>query len=331
MKKITSFLLVGIFGFLLFSSFNTTDKRIRNNDPINEYEVLVKYLEANGNFINNPSTPSLIYASELKENIKNTKYLILDIRSKSWFEYGHIKNAKNVEGPKLLDYFEKNITPSNYDKITIICYSGQSAAHYAGLLRIAGYNNVYSLNWGMSSWGSEFSNDFWTKNSSNTYANKLETISSSIPQSNEFPTIKTGKTEAKDILKERLKIAFAKPYKEHIVKADAVFENPSDYYIVDYVNENVYNFGHIKGSYWFQPNKSLSSTTNLYNLPASKKILINSLSGQSGAYTVAYLEILGYDVYNLGYGLNSYMNKILVEKNWDGFSPKQINEFPVVE
>ena len=40
---------------------------------------------------------------------------------------------------------------------------------------------------------------------------------------------------------------------------------------------------------------------------------------------------LGYDAYNLGYGANSYMNANLNSKGWNGFSAKEINNYPVVE
>jgi hypothetical protein len=33
----------------------------------------------------------------------------------------------------------------------------------------------------------------------------------------------------------------------------------------------------------------------------------------------------------LAYGSNSFMNKTIVEKGWDGFSAKEIKNFPVVE
>ena len=55
------------------------------------------------------------------------------------------------------------------------------------------------------------------------------------------------------------------------------------------------------------------------------------MTGQSAAYIVAYLNILGYDVANLAYGANSYMNEQLIEKGWNGFSEKEIKNFPVVE
>ena len=58
----------------------------------------------------------------------------------------------------------------------------------------------------------------------------------------------TGKTTGEEILKERITKAFTKPYKEFIVKTDTVFKNPDKFYIVNYINEEKYNLGHIEGA-----------------------------------------------------------------------------------
>lgn len=327
MKKISSYLSLLFIAVFLLSSFKSNAQE----NASTEFDKLVQYLEANGNFINSELAPAIILAPEIKDNVKNKKYLVLDIRSEDWFVYGHIQNAVNIEASELLNYFETKITPANYDKITIVCYSGQSAAYYAGLLRLAGYNNVYNLKWGMASWNPEFATNYWTKNSTNAFADKLETTLNPLPEKGATPTITTGKTEGKDILKARLKEAFAKPYKDFIVKAELVFENPSEYYTSNYTTEEKYNFGHVPGAVRYQPSNSLSSTADLFTLPTSKKILVSCETGQSAAYAVAYLQVLGYDVYNLGYGANSYMNTILTEKGWNGFSAKETHNFPVVE
>ena len=124
---------------LLISSFKEPNTNSYNNlNPPNEFETLLSFLEANRNFINTDAAPALIPADEVKKNLKNPKYHIIDIRSASWFEYGHVKNAVNVQPADLLNHFENNIVPSDYDKIVLICYSGQSASYFSGLLRIAG-------------------------------------------------------------------------------------------------------------------------------------------------------------------------------------------------
>lgn len=329
MRKFITFSSLLITLFVILSSFETNQKTF--NNPPTEFELLIQYLEENGNFINSEAAPALIEASELKDLLKNKNNLVLDIRSEAWFEYGHIKKAVNIKSADILDYLETKINPADYEKITIVCYSGQSAAYYAGLLRLAGYNNVYSLKWGMSSWSEEFAENIWIKNTANDLTSQLETSANTMSEKGEYPTLTTGKIDGKEILKQRIKDAFVKPYKEFIVKVPAACETPTDYYIVNYTNEETYNAGHLKGAIKYTPNKCLASTTNLATLPANKKILINTITGQEAAYAVAYLHVLGYDVYNLAYGNNSYMNKVLEEKGWDAFSSKEIKNLPIVE
>jgi rhodanese-related sulfurtransferase len=328
MRKIaTYFVLLFVAAFTL-SSFGKVE--ITNDNPPTEFELLVQYLEENGNFINTLS-PAIIKADEIKENLKNKKYLVLDIRSEAWFEYGHIKNAKNVKGPELLNYFNNDITPADYDKITIVCYSGQSASYYTSLLRLYGFDNVYSLKWGISSWDSELAARYWGKNSIDNAEATLETTANPMPEKGTaMPVLSTGKTDAQEILKTRIEEAFAKPYKEFIVKSPDVFADPAALFIMNYVNKERYDFNHIKGAVQYEP-KSLSTDANLFTLPTDKKILVACDTGLSAAYVVAYLHVLGYEVGNLAYGSNSYMNSTLVEKGWNGFSEKEVKDYTLVE
>lgn len=330
MKNLTSYLApLFVIAFLL-NGYNINSQT--NLETTNsEFEVLVEYLETNGDFINSDFSPALISSDEVKKNIKNPKFLIIDIRSESWFDYGHIKNASNISTANLLSHFETEINPADFDKIVLTCYSGQSAAYYTSLLRLAGYSNVYSMKWGMSSWRVDFAENAWLKNADNSFADQLQVEVNLKPEKGTHPALITGKTEAEEILKVRLENAFATPYKEYIIKSPVVFENPENYYIVNYWDEDKYATGHITGAVQYEPNASLSSTTDLYTLPTDKQVLVYCATGQSAAYVVAYLNLIGYDAGNLAYGANSFMNKTLKDQDWNGFSKKEVNMYPVIE
>lgn len=331
----TNFLYLFVFlipaTFIMSGFMNKTNSK----DPIPtnsaETKMLIDYLEANGNFINSNTSEVIISSDDVKKNMKNEKYLLVDIRTKTWFDYGHIKGAVNVEPVNLLTHFQGQITPGNFDKIVIICYSGQSASYYASLLRFAGYNNVYSMKWGMSSWREDFAANAWSKNLGDAQAGKLETTGNPTPAKGDYPSLSTGKTDGKDILNDRLAIAFAKPYKEMTVEAKDFFVNPDQYFIANYADAAVYNYGHIKGSVHYTPFKSLSAAGDLSTLPTDKKVVVYDNTGQVAAHVVAYLHLLGYDVANLAYGNNGFMNKEMVKMGWDGFSAKEIGMNPVVE
>ena len=329
MKKPSNFLIaLFISASVMLSSFANTNNP--NVNPPDEFETLVEYLEANVNFLQEELP--LVMADEVRKNLKNAAYHVIDIRSDSWFEYGHIKNAANVKAADLLNYFENTISPSDYEKIVLVCYSGQSAAYFSSLLRIAGYDNVYSMKWGMSSWREDFAENSWLKNIKNEFADKLETTENIKPEVGEHPTLSTGKIEAKEILKARLAELFAKPYKEFIVKSPEVFETPENYFVVNYCgSKENYTNGHVPGAIQYKPGESLLSTSDLYTLPTDKRVLVYETTGQKAAYVIAYLNVLGYKTGNLAYGQNSFMNDMLNDNGWDAFTKKEINMYPVIE
>lgn len=333
MRKLSIILVLLVLpALILTSSFNAPSTNPTNgSNPPNEFEELLSFLESNRDFINTDAAPALITAEEVKKNLKNPKYHIIDIRSASWFEYGHIKNAVNIQPTDLLNHFENSIVPSEYDKIVLICYSGQSAAYFTGLLRIAGYDNTHSMNWGMSSWRVDFAENSWLKNTSDDFSTKLEQTVHEKGNKGNIPEMSTGKTDPESILKARLEIAFATPYKESIVKSSDVFENPNNYYIIDYNGSDRYALGHMPNAVQYDPQGSLSSTQDLLTLPTDKRILVYGPTGQETAYVVAYLNVLGYDTGNLAYGSNSFMHKSLKENNWEAFTKKEVNMYPVIE
>ena len=299
-------------------------------NPPDEFDTLLGYLESNSNFIGDEVFP-IIEAEEVKNNLKSPKYHVIDIRSESWFEYGHIKGAKNLKAEDLLSYFESGFVPADFEKIVLVCYSGQSASYFTGLLRIAGYNNVYSMKWGMSSWREDFAKDSWLKNVNNDYASKVETTENAKPVNDSHPVLNTGKSDPKDILKARLVELFKVPYKEFIIKPADVFETTNNYFVINFTEKENYDSGHIAGAINYLPGSSLTAQTDLLTLPTDKKIVVYDATGHKSAYVVAYLNVLGYNTGNLAYGANGFMNANLKSQHLDVFSKKTINMYPVIE
>lgn len=333
MKKTKSFLIVLFIAMATFYSgfSNVANITVQPNlDPPDEFGILLEYLESNSNFINDGAFP-IVNADEVRKNLKNPKYHVIDIRSESWFEYGHIKGAKNLEAENLLSYFESTINPEDYEKIILICYSGQSASYFSGLLRIAGYNNVYSMKWGMSSWREDFAENAWLKNIGDNNDSKIETTESSKPTGNNHPKLNTGKSDPKDILKSRLTELFKVPYKDFIIKSDDVFENTNNYFVVNYTKKENYDLGHIAGAMNYTPGTSLTSKTDLFTLPVDQRIVIYDATGLKAAYVIAYLNVLGYNTGNLAYGANAFMNNQLKQQKMDAFTKSDINMYPVIE
>jgi len=128
----------------------------------NSADILI-YLESQGDFINSQSMPSLITSVEVFNNPSDK--IILDVRSASEFASGHIQNAINILPSDLFNYVK---TQDPNKTIVIVSLSGQSASYYAGLLRLAGFSNIFALKFGIASWNMNFANIWINANQSIT-------------------------------------------------------------------------------------------------------------------------------------------------------------------
>ena len=295
------------------------------NEP--EIDVLLKYIKNSGDYINSKGVPNMISSENVNDNLSN--YFIFDLRSHQEYIDGHIDGAVNVKASEILDYLDKNVSASDYDKLVIACHTGQSASYVTSILRLVGYNNAYAMKYGMSAWNKSL--DKWSKQISNKYATKLETKENTKGAKMLFPIIKTGQTCGAQILEARAKTVLNTPFKKLKINADRAFSD-SSFYIINYWPKDKYSLGHIPGAIQYTPKQDLSDTTFLNTLPTDKKILVYAYTGQNAAFTIAYLRLLGYNAFTLGLGANSFMHKTLVDKNWYGFiATEKVNNFRLVK
>jgi len=124
---------------------------------LNSTAELLVYFETLGDFPNSNLAPAVISAEEVYANISN--YSIVDVRDNPDFITGHIEGAVNVQKDSLYDYI-KNLNHNLYTKVVLISTNGHRSAYYTCLLRLAGFNNMYTLNFGMASWNIAFA-DKW--------------------------------------------------------------------------------------------------------------------------------------------------------------------------
>ena len=88
-----------------------------------------------------------ITADELLPNI--TEWNIVDIRDVNAFGQGHIPGAFHLTNDNVYDYIHEHdfSTP-----LVVVCYVGNSSRGAAEVLSNSGFENVYSLDGGMSFW-----------------------------------------------------------------------------------------------------------------------------------------------------------------------------------
>jgi rhodanese-related sulfurtransferase len=300
-------------------------------EPVNEAQVLLSHLEANGDYINT-SAPSVIAASDVRTMMLSnpTKQYIIDVRAAADFTAGRIEGAKNVTIANLLSHM-KTITPSNYDRIVIVCYSGQSAAFGASLLRLMGYNNVFSMKFGMASWATQFATSTWKANVGNSRANDFVSTSAAKNTAGSLPTISTGKTSGTEILEARVNTLLTEGFSAASITNATLYTALSNYYIINYWSAAEYaDPGHISGAVNYIPKSELKSTVALKTLPTNKTVVVYCYTGQTSAYIAAYLKLLGYDAKSLNYGGNGMIYDKMLAKNMTTFKDADIMNYPVI-
>ena len=286
---------------IMFVSTGCSDDDDDDDVVINEAEVLEKYLEANGNPINN-------FAAMTKSTVVNTgistsaDQYIIDIRSAADFATGHVTGAVNVSSNEVLSHYEANNLDGK-DLVAIVCYSGQTAGWVTGLMHTIGYTNVKDMKWGMCGWNGTTSGS-WVNSISNAKASELVTTVTAKAAAGELPTLNTGKTEPTEILRARVEAIFAEGFGATKMTNAAAFDTPANYYIVNYWSSTDYSWGHIPGAIQYTPKVDLDFDTNLKTLPTDKTIAVYCYTGQTSAHVAAYLRVLGYDAKSILFGVN---------------------------
>jgi rhodanese-related sulfurtransferase len=330
MTKKYYLLLSVLFAFLVV--FNSCEKD--KVDPINEAEVLATYLESAqspiGKDFVNTDLPTVMGATELQTLNNAGQVYIIDIRAAADFAAGHIQNAKNVAIGDVFTHLAGVSNLSSYSKIAIVCYSGQSAGFLVSLLRLTGNNKVFSLKWGMSSWNSFFKS--WTNNIGNSRAATFTATASEKAAKGDLPTISTGKTDPKEILDARVAAVLTEGFGAASISHTTLYSNLSNYYIINYWPLNIYTTpGHIPGAIQYTPKETIKLAADLKTLPTNKTIVVYCFTGQTSAYLVAYLRLLGYDAKSLLYGTNGMIYDLMVSNSVPNvFKASEVMEYSYV-
>ncbi|MGE4290515.1 MAG: rhodanese-like domain-containing protein [Salinivirgaceae bacterium] len=316
-----------LFGFLFAILFVNTSCDKEETTKVNEAELLATYLETT-DYVNT-YMPSIISATDVNSgNLVGSVYII-DIRAAADFANGHIANAVNVTFGDLLNHMQTTDL-SNYEKVAIVCYSGQTAAYGASLLRLAGYDKVFSMAFGMSSWNSAFAGS-WNNNIGNSKGALFVTDESPKAAAGELPELTTGKNTGEEILATRIATLFTEGFDPAKISNAAVFDALESNYIVNYWPANHYALGHIPGAIQYTPKESMKLAADLKTLPTDKTVVVYCYTGQTSAYLTAYLRVLGYDAKSLLFGTNGMWYDNMVENQMTVFNESKIMEYDYVQ
>jgi rhodanese-related sulfurtransferase len=310
MKTIKIWMLAILF--LAFAAVSCDEEE----KAVNEAQLLVEYLEsADGGNYANTAMPAIKPADQVKTlNTAGTNYII-DIRSAADFATGHIPNAVNVAATDVLTHLE-SANLAGKDEIIIVCYTGQTAGWVTCLLRVAGYDNAYSMKWGMCSWNAYFAGK-WNSNISSMYSTQFTSDATSKGVAGELPTLNTGLKTGEEILEARIDDVFAEGFDVAKVDKATLFGALTDYYIVNYWPSAEYiDPGHIPGAVQYTQKESMLLAADLKTLPKDKKIAVYCYSGQTSANLAAYLRLIGYDAKTLLFGTNGMIYDDMTKNQW---------------
>jgi len=321
MKKVISLLLVMAFVPMLLTT-GCKKEKVKT-----DFEILTEYAGLNNLDLSNILDGWVIPASKLNvdpNDFSVTGYYIMDFRKAGDFDKGHIKDAHNVSmGNLLTEAKNAGGTP-----ILCVCYTGQTAARATGLLRMSGYT-AKSMKWGMAGWHADFAGK-WDANA--TDYDSPNWITSGDPASvSEFstPDFSTGKSEAADMLADRINKAIANSTWT-ISKTD-VLENPENYFVNNFwPPESWSEYGHVKGAYRISDLKLES----LKNLNPDETIVTYCYTGQTSSIVTSWLNVMGYDkAKSLLFGANGIVHSKLLNgssgkapaKSWKGTGSSSTN------
>ena len=98
-----------------------------------------------------PNNLQLLSSSQYEQAIAKNNVTIIDVRTPSEYQEGHIENAQNIN-VQSADFKSKM---ENFDKtkpVYIYCRSGARSANAARIMEEMGFTEIYDLNGGILSW-----------------------------------------------------------------------------------------------------------------------------------------------------------------------------------
>ncbi len=347
MNKVSKIFLVGLMLSVLVAGCLKDKITPVTETSLNDSATLLFFLEDGRDYFNSSSMPSFVSADEVDSNLQT--YLLLDIRSPEEFAAGHIAGAQNIPHSGLISYLQ-NTDSFQYAKIIIISGNGQSSAFYTCLLQLYGYENIYSLEYGMASWNMVFAGQ-WLDAIDNKDLSRFTSDIVSKPGYTPLPGVELGDGNLFDAVQNRIRDILNTDYEDNLTGTHGTAtidysylvsaEISLQYYIICYNSGPLYKdfisgIGHPPGAVRYTPPPSgidLSSASYLQTIPSQKKIAIYSTDGQLSAFAAAYLRVLGYDAQSVMFGANNIFYTLLAAApglSNEAFSESKIRDYPFV-
>jgi rhodanese-related sulfurtransferase len=251
-----------------------------------------------------------ISADALYENLNDgdtsNDPFIVSVRSADAYALGHIPGAINIPWTQIAKPESLAQLPTD-QPIVVYCYTGHTGQVAATVLKLLGYD-VQNLKFGIMGWTL---NDevlgttrFGPDTDQRDYP--VETTVNEATETYDYPTLDTGADDPTEIV--RIAADTALDGWAPTISADALYENlndgdtSNDPVIVSVRSADAYATGHIPGAINI-PWNQIADPGNLAKLPPDQPIVVYCYTGHTGQVAATVLNVLGYDVTNLKYGM----------------------------
>jgi rhodanese-related sulfurtransferase len=230
---------------------------------------------------------------------------IVSVRSAEAYALGHIPGAINIPWNQIAKADNLAKLPTD-QPIVVYCYTGHTGQVATTVLNLLGYN-VQNLKYGMMGWSQNAEVVGTTPYDPATAPDyPVETTPNEATETYDYPTLDTGADDAEEIV--RIAADMALDGWAPTISAEALFDNlndgdtSNDPVIVSVRSAEAYAIGHIPGAINI-PWNQIAKPENLALLPADKPIVVYCYTGHTGQVAATTLEVLGYDVQNLKFGM----------------------------
>jgi rhodanese-related sulfurtransferase len=274
-------------------------------------------------------------ADDLYENLNDgdtsNDPFIVSVRSAEHYALGHIPGAINIPWKEIAKAENLEKLPTD-QQIVVYCYTGHTGQVATTLLRAMGYDAI-NLKYGMMGWSQNAEvvvlAPFGPDTDQRDYA--LETEANEATETYDYPVLDTGADDATEIV--RLAADASLADWSPTISADALFDNlndgdtSNDPVIVSVRSADHYALGHVPGAINI-PWNQIAKAENLAKLPADQPIVVYCYTGHTGQVAATVLNLLGYDVTNLKFGMMGWTadDTVLATSRYD---PATSPDYPV--
>ena len=247
-------------------------------------------------------TSDVVYDNLMDGDDTNNPYIV-SVRSQEDYEKGHIPTAVWADAKTF--FTADNLAKLPMDnQIVVYCYTGQTASQIVSSLRMMGYD-AYNLLFGFGSW--------------NPDPNAGSKIFDETTMGNDFPTttdptavtlmVYPMPTPLGDTVQAAADAYFGGGTKN--ISAADLFDNlndgdtSNDPFILSVRSAEDYAKGHITGAVQVDVSE-LFIEASLTNLPDDRQIVVYCYTGQTASQVTSALRLLGYDAYNMTFGMQAW-------------------------